>query len=51
MGLPDYYQILGVASSASVEEIKKAYRKRAFENHPDRGGSLAFAVVLFYAPD
>jgi len=35
-----YYEILGIPESASIEEIKKAYRNKMLEYHPDRTGGL-----------
>lgn len=43
----DYYKILGVAKTASAEEVKKAYRKQALNYHPDRNKGDRAAEEIF----
>lgn len=42
-----YYEILGVRRDATLEEIKKAYRRKALENHPDHNAGNQEADVRF----
>lgn len=46
---PDYYAVLGVSPKASMEQLKAAYRRRAMECHPDRGGSHEKMLMVIEA--
>jgi DnaJ-class molecular chaperone len=39
MGTENFYQVLGVDENATQDDIKKSYRKKAIENHPEKGGN------------
>ena len=47
MSKRDYYEVLGLSKGASADEIKKGYRSKAKELHPDRNTSDPSAESKF----
>ena len=45
--MSDYYSVLEVDKNASVDEVKRSYRKLSLKHHPDRNGGSAESVQKF----
>lgn len=45
--MSNFYDLLGISKTATADEIKSAYRKKAMEHHPDRNGNSKESEEMF----